>query len=170
VNVITFSSTPDKENTPYNDVWVEDCPSQELLDCYEGWEPDVRELLAVCPSPIPYGWSLISSPFSSENRQSDEVGSTYAEAASFLRIRTYRSAGRCSEYILLTFCRSLTTVLGTRYVTTSRRRSWPGHRRMLTAATMIFISYLGVGCIFARLRLRKSFNYPVHSALCSASL
>ncbi|EIN11914.1 FAD/NAD(P)-binding domain-containing protein [Punctularia strigosozonata HHB-11173 SS5] len=55
VNVITFASDLNKEHTPYDDVWVKECPKEELLDCYKGWEADVQELLT---AKAPTKWAL----------------------------------------------------------------------------------------------------------------
>ncbi|KAI5123693.1 hypothetical protein M0805_001721 [Coniferiporia weirii] len=55
VNVVTFSSSLEKEYTPFEGPWVTECPKQELLDCYAGWEPEVIELLQHIDNPTRWG-------------------------------------------------------------------------------------------------------------------
>lgn len=45
INVIAFTSQPEKEGTPFDEPWVVDCSKEEVLDCYSGWEPEVDSLL-----------------------------------------------------------------------------------------------------------------------------
>ncbi|KAH9935630.1 FAD/NAD(P)-binding domain-containing protein [Fomitopsis serialis] len=41
VNVVACTSRPELEGTTYDKSWVVDCTQEELLDCYDGWEPEV---------------------------------------------------------------------------------------------------------------------------------
>ncbi|THH19975.1 hypothetical protein EW146_g1292 [Bondarzewia mesenterica] len=56
VNVVAFSSEPEKEGTPCDGPWVAPCAREELLACYAGWEPEVRELLECIEAPT--RWTL----------------------------------------------------------------------------------------------------------------
>ncbi|THH03536.1 hypothetical protein EW146_g10419 [Bondarzewia mesenterica] len=56
VNVVAFSSEPEKEGTPWVGPWVAPCAREELLACYAGWEPEVRELLECIEAPTK--WTL----------------------------------------------------------------------------------------------------------------
>lgn len=47
MNVITFSSDSQKENTAFEGPWITECPKEELLECYSDWEPEVQSLLQV---------------------------------------------------------------------------------------------------------------------------
>ena len=53
VNVVAFASRPKLEGTSYDGEWVVRCSKEELLKCYDGWEPEVVDMLQVshhCPS------------------------------------------------------------------------------------------------------------------------
>ncbi|EJD03076.1 FAD/NAD-binding domain-containing protein [Fomitiporia mediterranea MF3/22] len=56
VNVITFASDRQKENSEYKGAWVSECSRQELLDCYSNWEPEVQTLLQFIEKPTK--WAL----------------------------------------------------------------------------------------------------------------
>ncbi|KAF9051103.1 FAD/NAD-P-binding domain-containing protein [Hymenopellis radicata] len=56
VNVVTFASEPEKEGTEYCGDWVSQCSQAELLDCYDGWEPEVADLLKCVETPS--RWAL----------------------------------------------------------------------------------------------------------------
>lgn len=45
--MVTFASDPKKHGDVYEGEWVTECPQEELLDCYSGWEPEVEQLLKV---------------------------------------------------------------------------------------------------------------------------
>ncbi|KXN91079.1 Salicylate hydroxylase [Leucoagaricus sp. SymC.cos] len=52
VNVVTFASEPEKNGANYpDDIWVTECPQQELLDAYKNWEPEVERLLKCIDRP-----------------------------------------------------------------------------------------------------------------------
>ncbi|KAJ3724835.1 FAD/NAD-P-binding domain-containing protein [Lentinula raphanica] len=52
VNVVTFASKPESEGSSYSeDTQGVNCPQQELLDCYAGWEPEVEQLLSQIDNP-----------------------------------------------------------------------------------------------------------------------
>ncbi|EIW80026.1 FAD/NAD(P)-binding domain-containing protein [Coniophora puteana RWD-64-598 SS2] len=55
VNVITMNSHLDKEGTPYSEEWVTECSTEELLDCYAGWEDEVTDLLRHIEQPTKWG-------------------------------------------------------------------------------------------------------------------
>ena len=47
INCIGFVTIPDGEGKTYPDKWVRDASREELLRQYEGWEPELQELLEV---------------------------------------------------------------------------------------------------------------------------
>lgn len=47
MNVVAFASRPELESTSYGQEWVVDCTKEELLACYDGWEPEVTDMLKV---------------------------------------------------------------------------------------------------------------------------
>ena len=47
VNVIAFVSCLEKEGAEWKNPWVEDCTREEFLHQFDGWEPEVRELIEV---------------------------------------------------------------------------------------------------------------------------
>ena len=47
VNVVALASDLAREGTVYDGPWVSPCSKEELLACYVGWEPEVKELLDV---------------------------------------------------------------------------------------------------------------------------
>lgn len=47
VNVVALASRPELEGTSYNGTWVVGCSKEELLQCFEGWEPEVMVMLEV---------------------------------------------------------------------------------------------------------------------------
>ncbi|PCH43450.1 FAD/NAD(P)-binding domain-containing protein, partial [Wolfiporia cocos MD-104 SS10] len=51
VNVVAFASRPEQEGSKYEDPWVTECTKHEVLDCYDGWEPEVGELLECIENP-----------------------------------------------------------------------------------------------------------------------
>ncbi|EGO00194.1 hypothetical protein SERLA73DRAFT_107208 [Serpula lacrymans var. lacrymans S7.3] len=51
VNVVAFSSQPDKDGTHYDGPWVTDCTQEEFLQCYAGWEPEVETMLKCIEKP-----------------------------------------------------------------------------------------------------------------------
>ncbi|KAH9839368.1 FAD/NAD-P-binding domain-containing protein [Rhodofomes roseus] len=57
VNVVACTSRPDLEGSTYRDgePWVVDCTQEELLDCYNGWEPEVVEMLKCIEKPTRWG-------------------------------------------------------------------------------------------------------------------
>lgn len=48
MNVVTFASRHELEGTNYDGEWVVSCSKEELLQCYDGWEPEVVDMLKVC--------------------------------------------------------------------------------------------------------------------------
>ncbi|KAF8586521.1 FAD/NAD-binding domain-containing protein [Ramaria rubella] len=51
VNVVAFTSQPEKEGTSFEGPWMTEVPTRELLDCYENWEPEVISLLKCIEKP-----------------------------------------------------------------------------------------------------------------------
>ncbi|KZP07956.1 FAD/NAD(P)-binding domain-containing protein [Athelia psychrophila] len=54
INVVAFCSDPSKEGTQYSEnskEWVVDVPKEELLQQYEGWEPEVTAVLECVDKP-----------------------------------------------------------------------------------------------------------------------
>lgn len=47
MNVVALASRPELEGTSYNGTWVVGCSKEELLQCFEGWEPEVMVMLEV---------------------------------------------------------------------------------------------------------------------------
>lgn len=43
-----FYTVPDSEGTVFGEKWFMDAPEQEVIDRYEGWEPEIQTLLRVC--------------------------------------------------------------------------------------------------------------------------
>jgi len=56
INVVAMVSEPEKEGTVFEGPWVAECSPQELLACYEGWEPEVGDLLECIDNPTK--WAL----------------------------------------------------------------------------------------------------------------
>ncbi|KAJ3511609.1 hypothetical protein NLJ89_g3998 [Agrocybe chaxingu] len=64
VNVVTFASQPERYGEPYQEDWVVYCDKQELLDCYAGWEPEVKQLLNCIEHPTKWAiHHLLPLPF-----------------------------------------------------------------------------------------------------------
>lgn len=47
VNVVAFASRPELDSTSYDQEWVVNCTKEELLECYDGWEPEVMDIIKV---------------------------------------------------------------------------------------------------------------------------
>ncbi|TFY64904.1 hypothetical protein EVG20_g5781 [Dentipellis fragilis] len=70
INFLAFYTVPDGEGTPYEGKWMRDAPKEEVLDAFQGWEPDVQELLEAL-DPVVSHWALHamgSVPFAGEGR------------------------------------------------------------------------------------------------------
>ncbi|KAF7306069.1 Glycoside hydrolase family 3 protein [Mycena chlorophos] len=52
-NVVAFASDMGKENAVYGTEWVTECPKEEMLECFAGWEDEVSVLLNVLGSATP---------------------------------------------------------------------------------------------------------------------
>lgn len=48
MNLVGFVSEPQKAGTEYQGPWVRAGSQKELARSYEGWEPEVRQLIEVC--------------------------------------------------------------------------------------------------------------------------
>ncbi|KAA1470047.1 FAD/NAD-P-binding domain-containing protein [Dentipellis sp. KUC8613] len=70
INFLAFYTVPDGEGTPYEGKWMRDAPKEEVLDAFQGWEPDVREVLDAL-DPVVSRWALHTMgfvPFAGEGR------------------------------------------------------------------------------------------------------
>ena len=47
MNVVAMASQPELYGTAYPGPWVTECSTDELLECYSEWEPEVTEMLKV---------------------------------------------------------------------------------------------------------------------------
>ena len=47
VNVVAMASQPHLYGTVFPGPWVTDCSPAEVQECFEGWEPEVEEMLKV---------------------------------------------------------------------------------------------------------------------------
>ncbi|KAL1738781.1 hypothetical protein HDZ31DRAFT_50451, partial [Schizophyllum fasciatum] len=62
VNVVNFYTDITKEDTPFTGSQIGTATNKELMDEYDGWEPEVRTLLSCIPTPS--HWSVITlKPF-----------------------------------------------------------------------------------------------------------
>ncbi|KZP19639.1 FAD/NAD(P)-binding domain-containing protein [Athelia psychrophila] len=62
INVVAFCSEPSKEGTQYSEDsrdWVADVPKDELLQQYEGWEPEVMALLECVDKPSRWAINVV---------------------------------------------------------------------------------------------------------------
>ncbi|EPS94143.1 hypothetical protein FOMPIDRAFT_1033475 [Fomitopsis schrenkii] len=51
VNVVAFASRPELDSTSYDQEWVVNCTKEELLECYDGWEPEVMDIIKCIEQP-----------------------------------------------------------------------------------------------------------------------
>ena len=45
--MVAFVTEPEREGEPFNDEWISEPSKQDLVDAFEHFEPEVRELLQV---------------------------------------------------------------------------------------------------------------------------
>lgn len=100
VNVITFDSHNDKAGTTYEGPWVTECQKDELLECYDGWEPEVRTLLEVSESSFLIAVVLFIFLFTAY-RQTNQVGFACLKPTTLLREEQYSSHRRFSASPIL---------------------------------------------------------------------
>jgi salicylate hydroxylase len=61
LNVIAFYTVINGEGTKYQDKWFADVPTQEVVDCYKGWEPEVLALLKCMEKPAKWAIHVVDS-------------------------------------------------------------------------------------------------------------
>ncbi|KAJ7200496.1 hypothetical protein C8J57DRAFT_1103525 [Mycena rebaudengoi] len=55
LNLVAFTSQPDKEDTDYGAEWVSECTKDEVLNCFADWEPEVTQILEHIENPTKWG-------------------------------------------------------------------------------------------------------------------
>jgi len=64
INVVAFVADPSLAGTRYEGNWVSDATLDELLDCYENFEPDAKIMLQHCEKPSKWAVHMVNElPF-----------------------------------------------------------------------------------------------------------
>ncbi|EKM54255.1 uncharacterized protein PHACADRAFT_146035 [Phanerochaete carnosa HHB-10118-sp] len=52
VNFVGMVTLPEAEGCMYTKPWVSECSSEEVFDCFEGWEPEAQDLVKLVQKPV----------------------------------------------------------------------------------------------------------------------
>ena len=69
-NVGGFFANPEKKGTVWNGPWVSDCPAQEVVEKFMGWESDLQDIIKVLLHacfgkeilPLTYSYKCMKNP------------------------------------------------------------------------------------------------------------